>query len=178
MGVRADPDVDERAKTALLTRQFMKGLPKNIKIKLLESDPAPDLPKMVSFVKRYRAIQDFTDQNHETLTANVTSGGGEEMATLIAMVSDLARKQNSMEEKLSASERNNPRGTEQPSTKRERRTCFVCNKQGHIARDCWFKDQRQSTDSRTNANRCHECQGYGHFAKDCANRLNSQRATR
>lgn len=181
--LKADPGIDETAKTALLTRQFMKGLPKSLKIKLLESDPAPDLPKMVSFVQRYRAIQDYTDQNNEVTTAGVASGKSEEIANLIAMVSDLAVRQKNMEEKLStAGERDtssfSPGSRAESSAKRNRRACFVCNKMGHIARECWFKDQTQSTESRTNTNRCHECQGYGHFAKDCANRLNSQRATR
>lgn len=43
--LKAEPTMDANAKTALLTRQFRRGLPKNIKIKLLENDPVPDLPK-------------------------------------------------------------------------------------------------------------------------------------
>ena len=39
--LKADLTTEEGAKT-LLTRQFMKGLPKNIKIKLLKSKPVPD----------------------------------------------------------------------------------------------------------------------------------------
>ncbi len=55
--LKADPLLDDQAKEALLLRQFMRGLPRNIKIKLLESDPTPTLANMIAFVQRYRAIQ-------------------------------------------------------------------------------------------------------------------------
>ena len=42
---KAEPNIDAGAKTVLLTRQFMKGLPQNIRLKLLENDPTPDLKK-------------------------------------------------------------------------------------------------------------------------------------
>ena len=45
--LKAQPTIDPAAKTALLTRQFMRGLPRNMKIKLLEHDPVPHLPKML-----------------------------------------------------------------------------------------------------------------------------------
>ena len=35
---RADPDLTEDVKTALLSRQFMKGLPTTLRLRLLESD--------------------------------------------------------------------------------------------------------------------------------------------
>ena len=49
--LKAEPNIGAGAKTTLLTRRFMKGLPKRIKLKLLEHDPTPDLSKMVSFVQ-------------------------------------------------------------------------------------------------------------------------------
>lgn len=175
---KAEPNIDAGAKTALLTRQFMEGLPKNIKLKLLESDPTPDLPKMVAFVQRFRAIQDYTDQNKEIRSAGVASEkSGEDMASLVALVSDIAVRQKNLEEKLSKTERDGikPRSTRNGSNKK----CFVCQKTGHIARECWYNDQSQSHNQKTDStNRCYECQGHGLFAKDCANHLNSQRATR
>ena len=39
----AEPDLSDDAFDALLRRQFMKGLPFQIRMKLLESDPTPDL---------------------------------------------------------------------------------------------------------------------------------------
>ena len=51
--LKAHPMTEEGAKTALLIRQFMKGLPKNIKIKLFKSKPVPDIQKKLSFLQRY-----------------------------------------------------------------------------------------------------------------------------
>ncbi|CAB3987391.1 ac transposable element-derived 4 [Paramuricea clavata] len=174
---KAESNIDTRAKTALLTRHFMKGLPKNIRLKLLESDPTPDLPKMVSFVQRYRAIQDYTDRDSDIRSAGVASEkSGNDMASLVALVSDIAVRQKNLEEKLSKTERDRkPELTQNRSNKK----CFVCRRMGHIARDCWYNDQRQNQSQTTDySNRCYQCQGYGHFAKDCANYLNSKRAIR
>lgn len=173
---KAEPDIDAGAKTALLTRQFMKGLPKNIRIKLLESDPTPDLAKMVAFVQRYRAIQDYTDQGNETHSAGVVSEKNrEDMASLVALVSDIAVRQKNLEEKLSAKRERDDRPGSTKS--QDNRKCFVCQRKGHIARDCWYNKETRSQTTDT-THRCYECQGYGHFAKDCANRLNFKRAIR
>ena len=55
----AEPDLSDKAFDALLRRKFMKGLPFNIRMKLLESDPTPNLSKMVAFVQRYRALDEL-----------------------------------------------------------------------------------------------------------------------
>ena len=52
----AEPDLSDEAFDALLRRQFMKGLPFKIRMNVLESDPTPNLSKMVSLVQRYRAL--------------------------------------------------------------------------------------------------------------------------
>ena len=52
----AEPDLGDEAFDALRRRQFMKGLPFKIRMKLLEPDPTPNLSKMVAFVQRYRAL--------------------------------------------------------------------------------------------------------------------------
>ena len=55
--LKADPLRDDQAKEALLLRQFMRGLPRNLKIRMLENYPTPTLANMVAFVQRYRAVQ-------------------------------------------------------------------------------------------------------------------------
>ena len=54
--LKADPDLSEDAQTALLSRQFMKCLTDNLRLRLLEQDPTPTLKTMEEFVQRYRAI--------------------------------------------------------------------------------------------------------------------------
>ena len=54
---KANPTFPGEASTALLERQFMKGLPPQIKLKLLEHDPVPKLQTMVQFVQRYRPVE-------------------------------------------------------------------------------------------------------------------------
>ena len=53
---KADPSLDKPAKEALLTHQFIKGLPNEMKIKLLQDDPTPNLDGIPAFVRRYRAV--------------------------------------------------------------------------------------------------------------------------
>ena len=53
---KADPSLSEDAKTALLTRQFSRGLPQSLKVKMLEHNPTPILDEMIEFTKRFRAL--------------------------------------------------------------------------------------------------------------------------
>ena len=54
----AEPDLSADTFNALLRRQFMKGLPCPLWIHLLESDPTPDLAKMVSFAQCFLALDE------------------------------------------------------------------------------------------------------------------------
>ena len=53
---KADPYLSDAAKQALLGRQFLRGLPDDIKLSLLEHDPSPQLPSMVEFVQHFHAV--------------------------------------------------------------------------------------------------------------------------
>ncbi|KAK3043884.1 hypothetical protein RJ639_000583 [Escallonia herrerae] len=44
------------------------------------------------------------------------------------------------------------------------RNCHVCEKDNHLAKDCWFKGKP----------RCHNCGGFGHVKKDCRATNNQQ----
>jgi hypothetical protein len=50
---KADPCLSNDTKTALLTRQFSKGLPPTLKLKMLEHNPTPTLDEMVEFTQRF-----------------------------------------------------------------------------------------------------------------------------
>ena len=54
----AEPELSDTAFDALLHRQFMKGLPRSVQLKLLESDSTPSLDIMLSFSQRFRAIEE------------------------------------------------------------------------------------------------------------------------
>ena len=101
---KTDPDLAADARTAFLARQFMRGLPKDLKIKLLQHDPTPTLDRMVSFVQRYRAIQEYTDdetfdnRSHVSATASAPS---HEKAELLSVVKDLLAKQTQMDAAIS-----------------------------------------------------------------------------
>ena len=58
---KADPTMKADASTALLSRQFMKGLPPSLRLKLLECNPTPTLTEMTDFVTRFRAVHRSDD---------------------------------------------------------------------------------------------------------------------
>ena len=60
---RANPDLTEDAKTVLLSRQFIKGFPSTVCLRLLEGDPTPTLDKMTEFVHYLRATR--CDETHD-----------------------------------------------------------------------------------------------------------------
>ena len=53
---KADPDLRDAAKQALLGIQFLRSLPNKIKLRLLEHDPTPKLTSMVEFVQHFHAV--------------------------------------------------------------------------------------------------------------------------
>ena len=55
---KAEPNLAVEAKSALLSRQFMRDLPSSIRGKLLAHNPTPTLSEMLGFAQRYRAIED------------------------------------------------------------------------------------------------------------------------
>ena len=54
---KADPDLSDDAKNALLARQLMKGLPADTRLKLLESKPTPTLAQMCDFIHSFYATR-------------------------------------------------------------------------------------------------------------------------
>ena len=48
---KTDPTLAEEAKSALLCRQFMRGLPNALRGRLLDHNPTPSLAEMLSFVQ-------------------------------------------------------------------------------------------------------------------------------
>ena len=53
----ADSTLTDEAKKALLSCQFMKGLPRAMRICLLENKPTPTLTTMRDFIHHFHAVQ-------------------------------------------------------------------------------------------------------------------------
>ena len=93
---KADPSLEAEAKKALLTRQFMKGLPNDMKIKLLEHDPTPKLDDMLLFVRRYRAVQGHIAEHqvkYDAAGTSVNSGQNDKLSELMDLVKGMAIKE-------------------------------------------------------------------------------------
>ena len=59
--LKADLLLEDQAKEALLLRQLMRGLPRNLKIRMLENDPTPTLANMVALAL-YNGIARFKNK--------------------------------------------------------------------------------------------------------------------
>eukprot|EP00794_Sanderia_malayensis_P021266 gene21266-biopygen16300 len=179
----AEPDLSNAAFDALLKRQFMKSLPDGMKMKLLESNPIPQLDEMVSFAQRHRAIQALpsSNSNYATCASGLDESSAAESPTVIGQLqqqqeqhqqqmtkmADLLAQLTARQTDLLAAIA--PTSPPPPPTKRRIR-CFHCQQEGHFARNC-----RQDHQSTTNTMRCSACSGWGHTAAVCAN---NQRRTR
>lgn len=156
----ADPDLSSDQMNALTARQFMRGLPTDLQVKLLESDPVPTLEKMVSFAQNRRAIDQTTMATPHV--ASVSSVESHEIAKLTALVEQLSTGQRELRAEL-----------EHERTQRDARrrqtsagSCFTCGRRGHLARDC-RSGNRPFT--------CYNCKQPGHLARDCTVPLNFNR---
>ena len=189
---KADPSLGDSAREVLLARQFMRGLPEGLRLKLLESNPTPSLKEMINFVKRFRAVHRPEDKttvfaakaNHDAIK-NIGSDGSnhlqQSLTQLTAAVTALTDRQTKLEAALSASQaqpppqesspRNGPKAVTsrdrfQPrppsDNNRKQRRCFNCNGLGHFANSCPYDLQ------------CEVCFGWGHTQHQCANNFTRQ----
>ena len=98
---KADPSVSHDAKTALLTRQFSKGLPTTLKLKMLEHNPTRTLDEMVEFTQRFRALGCSTAVELPSVHADAVShsSADPQLKELFTMVAGIAAKQQALEDR-------------------------------------------------------------------------------
>ena len=131
---KADPELADGGKTAMIQHQFIKGLPNLLKLKLLEHNPTPTLEEMLAFVQRYRAVEGFASPapGNDFSVASSSSTpvpDNAKLSELISMVAGIAEKQKSL--LVVATNAVKPMDLRPP-------TCSSCGQQGHFARACPF----------------------------------------
>jgi Tfp pilus assembly protein PilW len=155
---KADPNL---AKSALLSRQFMRGLSSSIRRKLLahanlkrnaefcptvSSDWRPRRPCKY----KHKRINTQADSRHgltrgfNDRTGNSTESAWRPSGHFVAVIC---------------------RSNQAKRTSTTESFVFRCGKQGRIARECPSSSQRQD---RSNV-QCYECGRYGHFVRECGN---------
>ena len=150
---KAEPGLSDTAFDALLRRQFMKALPSDLQLKLLESEPTPDLDTMLKFAQRIRARRALPGRGGDLTTCATLPAlapphinprfpeeasprsdyhdHSEEIQALTAKVDGLIEGQASLVAALATSSPSFPK----PAAM-ERIVCFNCQQLGHIARNC------------------------------------------
>ena len=97
--LKADPTLSDDGKEALLSRQFMRGLPARIRLKLLENNGIPTLQGMVEFVQRHRAVEYELDAESSNSVQNDDPYRAE-VASLVAAVKELPTEQKNLRSEI------------------------------------------------------------------------------
>ena len=106
MLLKADPNLDDSARNALLSRQLMKGLSPTLRFKLLEHNPTPTLQEMQEFVHCFHATQHAHDLSHTCASPTPAVPPQDHLASsivqLTAAVAELTTQQCKLQASLKA----------------------------------------------------------------------------
>ena len=158
----AEPDLSEDAFDALLRRQFFKGLPNVVQLKLLESHPTPGLDEMLAFSKRFRSLQVLPSGNPACATTThavppqfpCDEPQCKSRDDLQMLLTQVVEGQNQLIAAIGES-----RSSSRPEIR-----CFECHEVGHMRRHC----PRRRRSGKGNR-QCSLCSGWGHNESICAN---------
>ena len=201
----AEPSLSDTAFDALLRRQFMKAMPHDWKLKLLENDPTPTLDNMVQFAQRNRALQTFPTRHSAGIAAcvhNISPApaqlhspsassaaptatpppSGPNLSKVEELFTSVAEGQAALIAALSETTPKVRPAAGSRSRPPDTITCFRCRQPGHYARDCTSSSPRRrparpGMPSSLQRPQCSLCFGWGHFAAECANNRNSSART-
>ena len=123
----ADACLTTDQRKALLTRQFMRGLPQHLQIKLLEHDPVPTLEKMEFFARNMGAIERNAGDD---FTTAVVAAPAAKLTELAQLVEKLANDKQHLRVQLESAQNQQSKSGRSPTN------CFSCGKRRHFARDC------------------------------------------
>eukprot|EP00794_Sanderia_malayensis_P004981 gene4981-biopygen4043 len=168
---KVDPEMANEAREALVGRQFMKGLPSDIRLRLLEHNPTPTLFEMTSFVQRFRAIHHAdVDSTHVQAVQSSTSAPSDHteplantITQLTAAVSALAADHRALRASLAT-----PTIAQKPSDPAHPPDTHDASFFSNPSRG--RGDRRFTRPSMNNGRlqqRCFNCNMTGHFARDC-----------
>ena len=168
---KADSTLNDAAREALLSRQFIRGLPEGMRLKLLEPNPTPTLAEMENFAKRFRAIH---QSNIPPLTfaakpaanaddrqlASKFNALQDTLTQLTAAVTALTDRHEHLAAAMSAPA---PQSSRPPLTRH-----FAARHFEGSAQDGFRPQPRQKPRSQSYQDRrCFNCNGLGHFANSC-----------
>ena len=183
---KADPTLSAAAKEALLSRQFLTGLPAAMQLKLLEHNPTPKLTEMVSFCKQLLGIRLVAGEvpSPPLCAATASIESTPNVATSFAAVQALttAVKELQIQQKAVIAALSKKPGPNRLFQESKGVRCIFCKEIGHIGRNCPFKLHGPSTKSTGQNSGCAQtrqgwqeamkstlCGGQGHSHHNCAN---------
>eukprot|EP00794_Sanderia_malayensis_P020724 gene20724-biopygen17106 len=138
----AEPDLSDDARAALLARQFMKSLPHDIRLRLLEGNPTPSVQDMRVFVERYRVVHHFRWDESPVLSISAVPNAAppddfrDAITSLTAAIANLTKNQETLQAAVSQQQQQprpqnaTPRSrwpSQDTSNSRAPRRSFNCN---------------------------------------------------
>ena len=103
MLLKADPNLEDSARNALLSRQVMKDVLPILRFKLLKHNPTPTLKEMRGFVHRFHATQHSHSNSHTSASCTPTAPPQENLEPSIVQLTAAVAELTTQQSKIQAS---------------------------------------------------------------------------